>query len=918
MTPRFFPVSFFFVLALLLSPLSSGWLAAQTCLDITKQANMGFMDDVEGDRKGGWTDQGKVNDLRSLPVGEQTMASVKFRILDPDANDGKSCLVLAGSERPYFPHQIDIPVEGQTLPYLYLLHATAWTPRSETPIGALEMTYADGSNQKIDVVALRDVSNWWMPFPLPNGAIGWTADNRSAYVGLYVSKFRLQDRPLQSIRLTSNNKAVWMVVAMTGSREDIALPDASAAPFYIVEGDDWKPIENLKLVQPGSALDFSFLTDAPAGKYGRLIARNGRFEFTDRPGHRVRLFGVNLCYDLCFPSHEDAELLAETLQRMGYNAVRFEHYDFPLPAESRDNPSARPTLNPDRLDRMEYLIACLKKHGLYITLDLHSLRNFPAEACPEFGQPFEKEIGGLVHFSPKAMEAWRYWAKILLTHRNPYTNLSLVEDPVLVALDPINENWITTYDSLFPLFMKYFTPWAVERKLTFNDEAQKQAAFLRFLTERQIAVLEEFTRHLRELGYKGLITDINHYDQIAQIPIRQRLDFADTHIYWNHPDFFADRPWGLPWIQMNRSSVLDRAAIWPRVYFPTRILGKPMMITEFTYCYPNLFRAENGPLMGAYAAWQDWDGLFRFDLGHDFDDLTKDKPAYVFGILHDPINRLADRIIALLFQRNDIRPTKRYVPYVITEDTLYQGYRNGCIHYDDNYRQLGLCVGVGSIDATVRPDFSKKYPVAVGSEALKEQFPGVQIFQPDDKLLDHMKEVGILTPEQCRPDLGQYVSDTGEIRLDSRAKIFTAVTSRSEALVIQDRGKLLGQAVEVDNSGGVCTILVAGLDDQPIRRSRRLLVLHLTDVQNSKTKFRTRDLTVWEKVGELPHLVRRGNATVSINIGRDTNVRVWAIDLSGRKKVEIPCDVNGQTISFVAQTVRQEGTFLAYEIEVDQ
>ena len=61
-----------------------------TPLDIRPVANMGFRDETEGDRMGGWTDQGD-NDIRMLPTGPVRFATIPFRIVEPETNGGKSC-----------------------------------------------------------------------------------------------------------------------------------------------------------------------------------------------------------------------------------------------------------------------------------------------------------------------------------------------------------------------------------------------------------------------------------------------------------------------------------------------------------------------------------------------------------------------------------------------------------------------------------------------------------------------------------------------------------------------------------------------------------------------------------------------------------------------------------------------------------
>ena len=66
-------------------------------LDLTAVANRGFADDVSGDGKGGWTDQGAQNDLSGFDLrGKSNLKGVEFDIIDPEKNGGRSCVVLRG------------------------------------------------------------------------------------------------------------------------------------------------------------------------------------------------------------------------------------------------------------------------------------------------------------------------------------------------------------------------------------------------------------------------------------------------------------------------------------------------------------------------------------------------------------------------------------------------------------------------------------------------------------------------------------------------------------------------------------------------------------------------------------------------------------------------------------------------------
>ena len=61
-------------------------------LDLSKVANRSLADDVAGDGRGGWTDEGPDKDMRRLPTGDQVIGGIPFRI----ARGPKAVVAVAG------------------------------------------------------------------------------------------------------------------------------------------------------------------------------------------------------------------------------------------------------------------------------------------------------------------------------------------------------------------------------------------------------------------------------------------------------------------------------------------------------------------------------------------------------------------------------------------------------------------------------------------------------------------------------------------------------------------------------------------------------------------------------------------------------------------------------------------------------
>ena len=106
------------------------------------------------------------------------------------------------------------------------------------------------------------------------------------------------------------------------------------------------------------------------------------------------------------------------------------------------------------LDKFFYLFYCLKQRGIHIFLSHISSRyvmrgdGFPGDedGFKDTDQGFKVE--GM--FDPYLIELQKEYLEAILTRKNPYTGLAMVDDPALVLTEIINEN------SLFWIQPRYF------------------------------------------------------------------------------------------------------------------------------------------------------------------------------------------------------------------------------------------------------------------------------------------------------------------------------------------------------------------------------------------------------------------------------------------------------------------------------
>src|SRR5208337_2690975 len=185
---------------------------------------------------------------------------------------------------------------------------------------------------------------------------------------------------------------------------------------------------------PANATNVSAWLDRPAGVHGFIRVEGGHLKNDAGP---VRFWATNICFEACFPTHQQAERLAARLARLGVNCVRMHHMDnFSIWGDSPN----KLTIDPRKLERLDYFIAQLKKHGVYTNLNLHVSRWFGEEEGfsgrrqqPEFDK-------GLDNFEPRMIELQKKYARDLLSHVNPYTGNPYTREPAIAFVEINNEN----------------------------------------------------------------------------------------------------------------------------------------------------------------------------------------------------------------------------------------------------------------------------------------------------------------------------------------------------------------------------------------------------------------------------------------------------------------------------------------------
>ena len=291
-------------------------------------------------------------------------------------------------------------------------------------------------------------------------------------------------------------------------------------------------------------LSFFYEKEKPAGIHGFLTVKGNRFMFED--GTEARFWGTCLNAAANFPPHELAEKVARRLAKFGINMVRTHQLDAewstPNIFQFTKGKPLENTLSfdPKSLDRLDYLIYCLKKEGIYIYLDQLTYRKFKpgdgVDAVDELGEAAKP----YVCFDPRLIELQKKFSYDLWTHINPYTGLAYKDDPAIALMEIVNEcDLFTQQVTLEPYrsrLEEQYRAWAKEHGIKIEEEkvdfTKPTEPLLRFFAEVTQNYYREMIKFLREIGVKIPITGTNWSRCLGLLYSLNVCDYTDSHCYW--------------------------------------------------------------------------------------------------------------------------------------------------------------------------------------------------------------------------------------------------------------------------------------------------------------------------------------------------------------------------------------------------
>ncbi len=933
----------------LLAAVMAGSMAGQAgadggfqMLDLKSIVNMDWRDEVWGDGKGGWTDQGD-NDMRQISVGVRKLLGIPFELIDPARNGGKAVLTLGSKKFPAGPLSATAHLGGKARS-LYFLHAAAW---SGGHMATYVVHYADGATAEIPVRDKEEIMNWWWPTHGPKYRAAIHVPNaQTDDVGLVVFGWDnpQPDKVIRDIELKSlNGDGVVVVAAITASDKPIRLPDPNdiPTPEYLqsdlatLDKSQWFPVEVVEDKFLPTPIDQSGSLDAPAGKHGFMKTVAGRWAFED--GSPVRLLAT-----MQGTPHDkkESQYMARWLAKYGFNLVRIGHL-VTGPEQGSAVDWSQPEsghLNAAVMDQLDFFIAELAKRGIYSRPTMLWYRKLKkgdgAEAFDESvayadkkanrrPQPGESPVldsAGITFFDDKVMQANIALEKAIMTHRNPYRgNKTYGEDPAIAQIEVTNEDGVFFYtiDGIAPYYAKRLDRlWAgwlsgkygSQEKLaaawgddlkgderlaegtvkrlniwSFNKVKPPQAPRardqLRFYFELNNGYFQKTKDALRAAGVRQPICGTGWFG-VGTAFYPELYSNVPGMDYIDRHHYYGGGPGGWQILQ-GMTFNYEAALTEPKHILKLsmeRVLGMPYGISEWANVLPNQWRLEAPPIMTFYGQC-----LNGWDVPIHF-ALDGNGGGFTRFLkwmwpVNEPSTLCQYPALAQVIRRGDVREGPLVFARNISEEKTFSAQA---------MKDVAIKVDIsGPYEMSVEQGINARslasyYAAAVGKT-------GVQFSKTD--AADFSIDLGPYLDMQKK----EIRSVTGELSWDYGRGYLTANAPRMQAAVgFLAAGPVKLADCQISTSNRCASILVASWDGKPLKESRHILITAVGRSRNTDMAY-SRGGQRLIAIGKPPVLLEGVRGTV--RLARSGPCTVAALSPYGYKTADVRAIVeSGATV----------------------
>lgn len=665
-------------------------------------------------------------------------------------------------------------------------------------------------------------------------------------------------------------------------------------------------------------LDLRFLNQKRAGDEGFLKSKGMDVVF-EKTGKKAKFWGVNAG---CGFGDDKASIdyFVKKLAKYGVNMVRVH-------SGVHDNKSKDAlSVNKAYLDKLHYFVAALAKQGIYTNLSFYFPLWFKitdAYKLEGYYEEDKKTPFSLIFYHPRMQEIYKSWAKGLLTTKNPYTGMSLAEDPAVGIVEIVNEDGLFFWtfmpysgqpEQCVKILEKKFGDWLI-LKYGSIDEAFKTwgksgtakvkgtnvaegrvglyhpgflGSFDWAVKARnhkravdQVTFLVEFQRNFyknmsdyfrKDLGVKGMISASNwHTVDAKNLAALEKYtytvcDIIDRHGYFGGMHKGDNASWSVRkgHTYKDRSGLTEPDSLTKELQYGT----KPHMISEYNYPTPNRFRTEGVYMASTYGSLTGTDSFFYFAMHRpDWRKTNTKFPVFTPAVMGQ------FPAFSYIYREGIVKegPVVADFTYSLKDLLNLKGTDIVEVAYMDELRKKDIKNKKNT--QIEMPNVIDPLAYYVGQVRV-----GFSKDKSDSKLMDltpfidHKNKTIKTTNGQLYWNWGKGYSTLN----DPRAQAICGFLKKAGKIELGD--------VTISSSNEYGTIVAVAIDGKAIKDSEKILVQVMTEDKNYGFKSSGTDIKKIVDNGRAPLLVKNIEGQVEIKHTSADKLQVYALGFNGYVK----------------------------------